>query len=123
MRQIAAPETAELCLRGMIEAVKADGEISQDEVQRIVGKLQEGGITAEEKQFVEQEMRKPQDVAGLVSAIPNQQVGVQVYAAALMAISVDTPAERNFLQRLASGVGLDREAVAQLHRMVGAPAV
>jgi uncharacterized membrane protein YebE (DUF533 family) len=123
MRQIAAPETAELCLRGMIEAVKADGEISQDEVQRIVGKLQEGGITAEEKQFVEQEMRKPHDLAGLVSAIPNQQVGVQVYAAALMAISVDTPAERNFLQRLASGVGLDREAVAQLHRMVGAPAV
>jgi hypothetical protein len=55
MRQIAAPETAELCLRGMIEAVKADGEISQDEVQRIIGKLQEGGITAEEKQFVEQE--------------------------------------------------------------------
>jgi len=107
----------------MIEAVKADGEISQDEVQRIVGKLQGGGITAEEKRFVEQEMRKPQDVAGLVSAFPNKQVGIQVYAAALMAISVDTPAERKFLQTLASSAGLDREAVTQLHQMVGAPAV
>ncbi len=123
MREIAAPQTAELCLRGMIEAIKSDGEISQDEVQRLVGKLQEGGITADEKQFVEQEMRKPLDVDGLVRAIPNKQVGIQVYAAALMAISVDTPAERDFLHRLASGIGLDRESIARLHQMVGAPAI
>jgi len=122
MRQIAAPETAELCLRGMIEAIKSDGEISSDEVQRLVGKLEEGGITTDEKQFVEQEMRKPQDLDGLVKAIPNQEVGIQVYAAALMAISVDTPAERSFLHGLANGVSLNREAVARLHEMVGAPA-
>lgn len=122
MRQIAAPKTAELCLRGMIEAIKSDGEISPDEVQRLVGKLEEGGITADEKQFVEQEMRKPQDLAGLVEAIPNQEVGIQVYAAGLMAITVDTQAERSFLHGLAEGIGLDRDVVARLHQMVGAPA-
>ena len=123
VKQIAAPETAELCLKGMIEAMKSDGQVSPDEVQRLIGKLSEGGITADEQQFVQGELDKPADVDGLVRAIPNPEVGIQVYAAALMAISVDTPAERNFLQTLARGAGLERDAVARLHQMVGAPAV
>lgn len=123
VRQIAAPETAELCLRGMIEAMKSDGEVSPDEVQRLVGKLSEGGISADEQRFVQGELNKPQDVDGLVRDIPNPEVGIQVYAAALMAISVDTPAEREFLKKLGSGAGLDPHAVARLHHMVGAPAV
>lgn len=122
VKQIAAPQTAELCLRGMIEAMKADGEVSHDEVQRLVGKLSEGGITADEQQFVQGQLDKPQDADGLIRDIPNPEVGIQVYAAALMAIAVDTPAERAFLQKLAAGAGLDRDAVARLHHMVGAPA-
>ncbi|MCB1442558.1 MAG: tellurite resistance TerB family protein [Methyloceanibacter sp.] len=122
VKQIAAPETAELCLRGMIEAIKSDGEISPDEMQRLVGKLSEGGITSDEQQFVQNAMAKPLDLAGLVSAIPNPEVGIQVYAAALMAISVDTPAEKAFLKGLAEGTGIAPEAVARLHQMVGAPA-
>jgi uncharacterized membrane protein YebE (DUF533 family) len=104
VRQIAAPETAELCLRAMIEAMKS------------------GGISPDEQKFVQGELSKPQDLDGLVHAIPNPEVGIQIYAAALMAISVDTAAERNFLTNLAKGAGLDREAVARLHQMVGAPA-
>lgn len=121
IRQMTAPETAELCLRGMIEAVKSDGNIAPEEVQRIVGKLEEGGITAEEQRFVTENMRKPPDVRGLAAAIPNREVGAQVYAAALMAITVDTPAERAFLAELAQGAGLDGEAVRRLHTIVGAP--
>lgn len=122
VQQIAAPETAELCLRGMIEAIKSDGEVSPDEMQRLVGKLSEGGITSEEQQFVQTAMAKPQDLAGLVRAIPNPEVGIQVYAAALMAISVDTPEEKAFLRGLADGTGIAPDAVARLHQMVGAPA-
>jgi uncharacterized membrane protein YebE (DUF533 family) len=120
--QMTAPETAELCLRGMIEAVKSDGNIAPEEVERIVGKLEEGGITPEEKQFVAEHMNRPPDLRGLVAAIPNPEVGAQVYAAALMAISVDTPAESNFLAQLAQGAGLDRQTTTRLHAMVGAPA-
>ncbi len=121
VRQISAPETAELCLRGMIEAIKSDGEVSRDEIEKLTGKLAEGGITDEEKEFVQAEMAKPQDLAGLVNAIPNPEVGIQVYAASLMAISVDTPAERAFLKGLADGTGIAPDAVARLHRLVGAP--
>ena len=122
VKQIAAPETAELCLRGMIEAIKSDGQVSQDEIQKLTGKLAEGGITDEEKRFVQAEMAKPQDLAGLVNAIPNPEVGIQVYAAALMAISVDTPAEKAFLRDLADRAGIAPDAVARLHQLVGAPA-
>jgi uncharacterized membrane protein YebE (DUF533 family) len=122
VKQIAAPETAELCLRGMIEAIKSDGHVSQDEIEKLTGKLAEGGITDDEKRFVQAEMAKPQDLAGLVKAIPNPEVGIQVYAAALMAISVDTPAEKAFLKDLADGIGIAPDAVARLHQLVGAPA-
>jgi len=122
VKQISAPETAELCLRGMIEAIKSDGQVSQGEIERLTGKLSEGGITGEEKQFVQAEMAKPLDLAGLVKDIPNAEVGIQVYAAALMAISVDTQAEKAFLKGLADGTGIAPDAVARLHQMVGAPA-
>ena len=121
INQITAPETAELCLRGMIEAVKSDGNISTEEVQRVVGKLQEGGITPEEQKLVRDYMSRPPDVRGLAAAIPNPEVGAQVYAAALMAITVDTRAESAFLAELARGAGLDRQTVGRLHAMVGAP--
>lgn len=121
LHQMTAPEAAELCLRGMIEAAKSDGEIAPAEIERITGKLEEGGITSEEQRFVMEQMSKPADVQGLISAIPNREVGAQVYAAALMAISADTDAERAFLAELARGVGLDTEPVQNLHRMVGAP--
>jgi uncharacterized membrane protein YebE (DUF533 family) len=121
IKQMTAPETAELCLRGMIEAVKSDGQIAPEEVERIVGKLEEGGISAEEKRFVTEQMRRPADVRGLAAAIPNREVGAQVYAAALMAISVDTQAERAFLSELGRGAGLDGRTLQQLHAMVGAP--
>ena len=121
IQQMIAPQTAELCLRGMIEAVKSDGNIARDEVERIVGKLEEGGITPEERQFVTEHMQGPPDVAGLIAAIPNREVGAQVYTAALMAISVDTGEERTFLAKLAQGTGLDGATVNRLHAMVGAP--
>ena len=119
-RDITSEETAELCLKGMINAAKADGNISQDEMDRIVGKLEEGGITSEERQLVLQEMSAPLDLDGLISAVPNRQVGAQVYAASLMAINLDTAAEEAYLRSLARGLDLDRDTVGRLHQLVGA---
>lgn len=121
--QVTAPQTEELCLKGMLSAAKADGQIQEDEMNRILGKLEEGGITTEERQFVLSEMNKPLDLEGLIREIPNQQVGAQVYAASLLAITVDTESERTYMRRLATGLNLNQQTVALLHRMVGAPVV
>lgn len=122
MAQITAPETAELCLKGMINAAKADGEIQRDEMERIVSKLEEGGVTNEERQFILSELKKPLDLDSLLKEIPNQQVGAQVYAASLLAITVDTEGEQDYMHKLAAGLHLDQQTVARLHKLIGAPA-
>ena len=120
-QQMNAPETAELCLKAMISAAKADGQIQDDEMQRIVGKLEEGGISPEERAFVQHEMSAPVDIEGLARRVPNREIGAQVYAASLMAIRLDTDAERTYLTRLARALDLDGGAVQRLHSLVGAP--
>jgi uncharacterized membrane protein YebE (DUF533 family) len=119
--QMTSERTAELCLHAMVEAAKSDGQISPAEMQRIVGKLKEYGATPEEQTCLMDLLGKPLDIDGLVKEIPNREIGAQVYAAALMAISVDTEAERDFLAKLAQGAGLDADVVRRLHDMVGAP--
>jgi uncharacterized membrane protein YebE (DUF533 family) len=67
-----------------------------DHMQRIVGKLQEIGMGKEAQQYVLTEMTKPLDTQALLAAAKGQPVlAAQIYAASLLAIEVDTPAEKN----------------------------
>ncbi|MBS0510123.1 MAG: tellurite resistance TerB family protein [Proteobacteria bacterium] len=116
-----APATEELVLRAMISAAKADGQVDEDEIQRIVGKIGEDGVTPEEKQFIVEELRQPLDLQSLIDAVPNEAVAAQVYGASLLAINIDSDAEVAYLQQLAQGLGLDAGTVARLHQLTGAP--
>lgn len=117
---VTAPESERLMLTAMISAAKADGTIDRDEMQKIVGKL--GDVTAEEKQFVLEQMAAPLDVGALAAQVSGKAQAAQVYAASLLAIDSDTEAEKAYLRELARGLGLDDATVAQLHGMTGAPA-
>ena len=112
-------DMATLTIRAMINAAKSDGQIDPQEAQRLLGKMQEDGVTEEERQFVLAEMRKPMETDDIVRAVPNQQAAAQIYTASLMAIQVDTDAEQRYLQELASKLGLSQNAVAYLHQAVG----
>jgi uncharacterized membrane protein YebE (DUF533 family) len=112
-------DVATLTIRAMINAAKADGHIDTQEAQRLLGKMQEDGVTDEERNFVLGEMQKPMETDAIVRAVPNQQVAAQIYTASLMAIQVDTDAERAYLQELATKLGLNQQAVAYVHRSVG----
>ncbi len=112
---------ARLALQAMITAAKADGRIDDTERQRILGKLNEAGADPEEQAFVEAELAKPMDLDALVAAVPDQQTAAEIYAASLLAISVDTPAEKDYMQQLAQRLGLDQATVASLHGRLGAP--
>ena len=109
---------AMMVLKAMINAAKADGQIDDAERQRILGKLEEGGADAEAREFVQAEMRRPFDVDGLPEA-PDPQTAVAVYAASVLAIEVDTPAERDYLRRLAQGLGLEERTVQRVHVALG----
>jgi len=112
-------DMATLTIRAMINAAKADGQIDSQEAQRLLGKMQEDGITEEERQFVLTEMQKPMETDAIAKAVPNQQAAAQIYTASLMAIQVDTDAEKRYLQELASKLGLNQQAVAYLHQAMG----
>ena len=110
---------AMVILQAMIQAAKADGQIDAAEQQRILDKLEEAGATAAVQEFVRAEMRRPLDLKALLREVSNPQMAAEVYAASLLAIEVDTPAEHDYLCQLAQGLGLDEGAVQRLHLTLG----
>lgn len=103
---------AETMVRAMISAAKADGQIDQEELQRIIGKMGEDGLSEEEKLFFQNEAQAPLDLQRVVdSAAGRPEMAAQIYAASLLAIEVDTDGERQYMHRLAEGLGLAPETV------------
>jgi uncharacterized membrane protein YebE (DUF533 family) len=115
--------TAHLAISAMINAAKADGAIDGSEMGRIMGKLNEEGADAEAKDFVMSELQKPLDLDGLVRSVKSPEVAVQIYSASLLAIEVDTPAEKEYLQKLAQKLNLDAETVRRVHEALGVATV
>lgn len=116
--QQAAEQQATLIIRAMINSAKADGNIDQQEQERIIGKL--GSISDSEADFIRKEFEAPLDVAGFVRSIP-QGMGQQIYAISLAAINLDTRTEAQYLGQLAQGLNLSPEICNALHEQVGAP--
>jgi uncharacterized membrane protein YebE (DUF533 family) len=111
--------TALLALRAMIAAAKADGSIDGGEMSRILGKLDELGSDSEARDFVMNELQKPLDMDALVRDANTSELAVQVYGASLLAIDVNTDAEREYLKKLAAALGLDQETVDRVHVTLG----
>jgi uncharacterized membrane protein YebE (DUF533 family) len=64
-------------------------------------------------------MYRPLDLDAFVAEIRSPEVAAQVYAASLLAIEVDTDAERNYLQQLAQRTGLQPASVQHIHQAMG----
>ncbi|RWR06068.1 tellurite resistance TerB family protein [Paenirhodobacter populi] len=113
-------EQAKLMIRAMIQAAKADGEIDAEERAKIMDHL--GDATEDELAFVNAELEAPVDVAGLAASVQDS-AKAQVYSAALMAITVDSEPEKQYLRQLAAALGLDAAKVAEIHKSMGKPEV
>ena len=110
---------ADLTVKAMVNAARADGRIDEDEMQKIVGELQEDGISQEERDYLLKVVREPANIDQVVAAVSSRQVAAQIYAASLLAIEVDTPAEKAYMQNLAHKLDLDAQVTSQLHRILG----
>lgn len=120
---VASPEGERVALKAMIAAAKADGQIDQAEMDRILGKLASDDITPEERRFVLDEVKKPLDPAELAAEAKTPAQAAEIYAASLLAIDIDSEAEVAYLRELAAALRLDPAAVAYLHETTGAPRV
>lgn len=107
---------ARLMIRAMIQAAKADGEIDAEERKKIMEHLKDAG--AEERAFIEAELAAPVDAMALARDT-GEQMGAQVYAAALMTVRVDKASEAQYLDNLANGLGLSEETRKRVHAAMG----
>ncbi len=116
----ALEKDAEIIVKAMINAAKADGRIDDAEIKKIIGKLQEDGLTEEEKQFFLEEASKPLDLNEVIRLADNRpELAAQIYTASLLAIEVDTPAEQQYMRQLAEGLGLDARVTEHIHQFLG----
>lgn len=113
-------QQAELVLKAMVNAAKADGRIDEAEIGRIVGKLQEVGADPEDQRYVIAQLQAPLETEKLISAVRGRpELAAEIYAASLMAIEVDTSAEKAYLEKLALGLGLPQQVLRRIEQMVG----
>jgi len=118
--ELALENDAEVIVKAMINATKADGKIDDAEIQKIVGKLDDDGLTQDEKDFFVAEANKPLDLDGVIASAGNKpEMAAQIYAASLLAIEVDTAAEQRYMQQLASGLRLHPQVTAHIERTLG----
>ncbi len=111
---------AHLVLTAMLDAAKADGKIDADELNRITGRMKEVGIDQDGMNYVLSQLQSPMSTEAIVAAVRDRpELAAQVYSASLMAVEVDTLAERTYLERLAQSMGLTPEVVGNIEQLVG----
>jgi len=108
--------SAALMLRAVIQAVKCDGELDDEERARLMQAM--GEADQSEVQAVQAELRRPVDVAGLARSVP-AGLEPQIYMVSLMAIDLDQKAEADYLHQLAGALDLTPDQVNAIHDKAG----
>ncbi|MBS7456110.1 DUF533 domain-containing protein [Coralloluteibacterium stylophorae] len=108
-------------VRAMIAAAHADGLIDSQEHRGIVSRAREAGLDTEALAALDHELAHPLPLERLIATL-RDGLAADAYAASLLAIRVDTPAERDYLARLADALGLDAAARAGIEARLLPPA-
>ncbi len=107
-------EAAQRYIRTMIAAAAADGRIDAGEQQKILGGLQQAGLSDVAQGFLAAEIGNPAAPAELAAGVSSPEEAVQVYTAARIAIDLDSNEEHVFLASLARELGIDEDLAAQV---------
>ena len=107
-------------MQAMIAAAAADGRIDDDERANILARARDAGVDADGLRFLETELASPKPLAAVVAAT-RREIADDVYAASVLAISLDTEAERAYLDQLAHALSIDASRRSEIHaRLEGA---
>ena len=94
----AANEDAEILIRAMCNAAKADGQIDQSEIDAITSRL--GDIDEHEAAFLRRELQAPLDLEAFCDSVP-RDLTQQAYAFSLLGMKLDTQREAQYLGAVA----------------------
>lgn len=114
--KVSDKELSRVLLTAMISAAKADGHIDAAEQTRIFRKLDESKLSAEEKGFLFDEIRKPIDLDSLAAQATTPELALEIYAASLLAIDTEGSTEREYLSALAQKLKLDPLLAARIEK-------
>lgn len=109
---------AVVLVRAMIAAAAADGVIDGGERQRILQRASTAGVDAETFAFLEAELAIPKS-ADAIGAMTRPGLTREAYAAAALAIDLDSDSERRFLQTLGNALGLNDDDRIAIHQQIG----
>lgn len=107
-------------IQAMIGAAKADGHIDATEQKSLFEQVEKLGLDAESKAFVFDALSRPVDLAAIASSARGIEQATELYLVSRLAIDIDHPAERAYLEALSHRLNLPAELVAHLDRQVEA---
>ena len=108
LRGTAADERANILIKAMVAAAKADGVISPAERELI---MSHKDADLDKLETLLSEPVEPDEIAALAKS---DQMGAEIYAVSCRVADGLNPAERDYLDRLAMGLRLDPEAAAAI---------
>jgi uncharacterized membrane protein YebE (DUF533 family) len=106
-------------VKAMIAATQSDGVVDREEQGRIVGRLEQTGMSPEDGKAIAASLATPVSMDELVRTAATPEIAAQIYTASVMAITVDKPAERAYLDRLASALKIDPGLKANIEATLG----
>ncbi len=109
-----------ILVRAMIAVARADGRLDAQESQAIFQKIEELGLDSESQAILVREMGQPVDIDAIVNSAKSPEVAAEIYVASLLAVEVDTVAEKAYLAMLAARLQLPAELVAEIENQVQA---
>jgi uncharacterized membrane protein YebE (DUF533 family) len=107
-----------LLVQAMIAAAAADGHIDDVERGQILQRAADAGLDADTQSFLRAELDAPKSLAAIVAA-SRPEIAADIYAASCAAISLDTDAERVYLDTLAMRLQIAPDARAAIHQQLG----
>lgn len=114
-----AGQEAVLLIRAMIAAANADGVIDEEERNRILKKLETMDLSDQEHSFIVKELLSPARLEDIVAQIKSPKMARMVYMVSLLAIEVDTDAERAYMETLARQSSLNDSDLNDIYRTLG----
>lgn len=112
-------QEAVLLIRAMIAAANADGIIDKRERNRILKKIETVNLSDQEHSFIVKELLSPVELEEIVSQVKSSEMAKKVYTISLLAIEVDTDAERAYMKTLAQRLRLNESDLNDIYRKLG----
>ena len=101
-------------IQAMIAAAWADGHMDDDERNRILSKAKECGVSSDEEQWLIHEIQNPRSIVELTAGVSDHAFKTMIYGLSYAAIEEDSAEETQYLNNLASALGLSDDETRTL---------